>query len=341
MSVEILQSALDPLLANGVFERVQDGVHEGLSSIKAVGLGAGATAVAGISIYLRMKSNSKSEGIVTDGRVRFVDQGWIGLREHNRQFYKSTPIYDPFEQIEDPAAGSVPIYHLKKRAQPIAWEKEFYELLLPGWMVAPHPWRKYKLLNTQNDNRAFTFRAEDNQVPDKNGRLFNIGGGFTWGHITGVDDNRQRKSYAYLKDGFNISTGEARKAGPVSVEQLVFNGIMAGKGTKETDVGDQVRTIIQPEIYDLLYESKNPAKKARRIFPELKERTNDRLLDLGAELRVVEPIVSPHTLGHLAIKGRTPAEQQRDLEVVALHIMGDDNLSQIGFSPAARTNTQA
>jgi|GEM_PF-4674478 len=337
MSVEILQSALDPLLLNGVFDRVQDGVHEGWSSIKAMGVGAGATAVAGVGIYLRMKSNSKSEGIVTDGRVRFVDQGWIGLREHNRQFYKSTPIYEPVEQS---AIQALTQKLVGQKRQPIAWEKEFYELLLPGWMIAPHPWRKYKLLNTQNDNRAFTFHAEDNQVPDKDGRLFNIGGGFTWGHITGVDDNRQRKSYAYLKDGLNITTGEARRAGSVSIEQLVFNGIMAGKGTAETDVGDQIRTIIQPEIYDLLYESKNPAKKARRIFPELKERTNDRLLDLGAELRVVEPVVSPHTFGHLALKGRLPDEQRKDLELAALHIMGNQNQPQIGFSPAARINVQ-
>jgi hypothetical protein len=338
MPGELLQIALDPMNMT----EVRHFSMEGASHIGGIIAGASGTAIAGIAIYMRMKSNSKQEGIGKDGRVRFIDQGYIGLRERSRQFYKSTPIYDPFELIEDPEGGPVSIHDIwNADAEPVDWDKEFYELLKPGLVVAPHPWRKYKLLNTQNDNRAFSFFERDLQVPDKYGRLYNIGGNFTWGHITGVDEHRQLKHYEYYEDGIDIRTGEKRRAGPVRVEQLVFNGIMAGKGTKETDVGDQVRTVIEPVIFKLLKGRKNPMKHADKIEPIVKETTHDRLLDLGAELRVLEPIVTPNKLGHLAMNDRSPQERQRDLELVGAYIVSQEEQSQIGFSPAARTNIQA
>jgi hypothetical protein len=347
MSAEIVQHALDPMIMN-------EALHS-LSRAKTVAVGSGGAVVAGIALAARMRSNNQ-EGIVKDGRARFVDQGWIGLRERNRQFYSLTPVYDPFAQISQPevdpnidiantsgpagkpialssrdkAKLAFDIHDLfDPEAEPMYWEKEYFDLLLPGFMLALHPWRKYKLLNTQNDNRAFVFK--DIHVPDNTGRLHNIGGGFTWGHITGVDENRQLRRYEYLNDSVT------HRAGPVCVEQLVLNGIMASKGSGATDVGDQIRTLIEPVVYEKLYGAEDPVAKARTLFDDVQRETHDALLDLGSELRVVAPIVSPNIIGHWAIMGADGKPQsQDDLQRARLTLLSQSQQSSVGFTTAAQ-----
>ncbi|MBC7581648.1 hypothetical protein H7097_02135 [Aeromicrobium sp.] len=322
---------LTELIVNNSLKDVSEFGMRSASQVKGVAAGAGSAAIVGLGVFMKMKAGSP-EGLSKNGRVRFVDPGWIGMRERNRQFYKSTPIYDPFAQISGLKSGPVPIQSLfKTDGKPIGWDKEFYDLLLPGFLISPHPWRKYKLLNTQNDNRSFNFNTQNVQVPDIKGRLFNLSGAFTWGHITGIDDNRQRKQYEYLK------SSDSRPAGPVSVEQLVVNGLMAGKGTGATDVGDQIRTIIEPIIFEQLYESEEPAVEARTLFESVERMSHDRLLDLGAELREVEPIASPHIFGHLAMHATLSVEQPTYLQLAAMQGMDEGNPAGFGLAPAAHS----
>ncbi len=310
MSVELLQTAVEAQ----IFREALDFGQHGVSQAKGVLAGAGSAALLGLGVYARMKSASgQQDGIASEGRVKFVDQGYIGLRERNRQFYKSIPLYD----IMDP------------QSQIIGYDREYYETLLPGLRLAVVPWRKYKLLNTQSQTMPFKF--ENTQIENKAGRLHNIAGNFTWGHITGVDGDRQRVEYAFLNDS------EKHAAGPVSVEQLIFNGIIAAK--HQAELGEQVRSILEPVVADHLQGSKNPVKKALNLFTSVEMAVHDDLLDLGSELRQVKPVVSPHIFGHFAMKnGDGHIGQDRQLELAAVAQIGLSHPG-VGFGPAAIIRT--
>jgi hypothetical protein len=232
--------------------------QHGAAGTKGAVVGVGGLLATGAAVAFKKHAGG---GGAEHGRVKRVEQGQLGLREHNNKYYKLVPV------IVD--------------GKPVL-EKRFFELMQPGLRIAPVPWFKYKLLNTQNDQVDLDFK--DKRVLSKDKRLFDLSGGVTWGHILGFDENRQRIPYEY-------SNGRS-----VSVEQLVFNGIMAAK--TQAEVGRQVSSMVEPVIWRSLYGSRDPVEESQGLFELVRRATHDRLLDLGAELRELNLTASPNVLDH-------------------------------------------
>lgn len=244
--------------------------ESGVSNVKGVAVGASGVGAAALMFALKKQSGGKQEGTVQDGRVRRVESGYLGLREHNNKFYK--------------------LKNIKVKGQIVRREMRFFDLMEPGLRISPVPWFKYKLVNTQNDAVDLDFK--DKRVLSKGGRLFDLSGGIVWGHILGFDENKERIPYKY-----------SDKRGEVSVERLVFNAIMAAKS--QAEVGKQITSLIEPVIWRKLYGTDDPVKESAGIFGVVKAETHDALLDLGAELRAVNLTVSPNVLDHYGNIGRT------------------------------------
>jgi hypothetical protein len=223
-----------------------------VSSAKGFLVGAGS---AGAAALLAVKKHSSGqEGTVKNGRVRRVDQGWIGLRERNNHFYKSIQVGEN------------------------EWEKEFFKLMVPGLRIAPHPLRKYKLINTQNQ----PLDLERFRVQDKAGRQHDINADIIWGHIRGIDEHGQRIRYEH-------------RGQEVSVEQLVLNGIMAAKD--EHGVAKQVGSRVGDVLRQTLQDREDVREVATKVlFGELVELCKDDLLDIGVELRALAIPQKEHTV---------------------------------------------
>src|SRR4051812_23280724 len=117
---------------NEAFSGASTFAQHGLAGTKGALLGGGSLLVTvGLGIAAKKKLGAASGGGGEHGRLKRVEQGELGLREHNNKFYKLKPI--------------------KVDGEIIGQEKKFYELMEPGLRIAPVPWFKYKLLNTQND----------------------------------------------------------------------------------------------------------------------------------------------------------------------------------------------